>query len=368
MGLTFGVLGPLEVHRDGVPLAVGGPRQRSVLAVLLLQPRRVVSVPALLDAVWDGRPGDKADATLHVHVSGLRRALGPDGGLVVTRPPGYLVDAAVGDVDLDRFRAARQEGVAAVRAGDHTGAARSFRSALELWRGRPLADLAGLRVAEQAAVTLEEERLVVLEHRLAADLHAGRSAELVGELRALLAEHPLREGLWHHLVTALYRASRQGDALAALARVRALLRDELGIEPGPDLQDLHRRVLAQDPTLVAPRATGGDLGRTRPAHAEDGSGGSLVGGGAVHRLHPGRTRIGRDPAGEVVLDDDQVSRRHAEVIAAAGELLLIDQGSTNGTWVNGSRVSRHVLAHGDELRFGGAVLVFQQTGTQDHAP
>ena len=357
--LTFDLLGPLEVRRAGELLTVGGPRQRSVLAVLLLHPRRVVPVSSLLDAVWDGQPGDKADATLHVHVSGLRRALGPDAGLVVTRPPGYLLDAPVGCLDLDRFRGDRDAGLAAARAGDHAAAARSLRAALALWRGAPLADLGGLRFAAEAAVALEEERLTALEHRLAAELHDGRADDVVGELRALIGLNPLREGLWHHLVLALYRSSRQADALAAYARVRALLRDELGIEPGPELQALHRRVLAQDPALAAALPDRAALSRTRPAQAADSAVGTLVGADASHVLRPGRTRIGRDPDGELVLEDDQVSRRHAEVVSAAGELLLVDKGSTNGTWVNGSRVLQHVLQEADELRFGDVVLVYR---------
>ncbi|MFP5219541.1 MAG: BTAD domain-containing putative transcriptional regulator [Actinomycetes bacterium] len=360
MTLSFGLLGPLEVRRTEQQLALGGARPRSVLAVLLLNARRVVPVSTLLDAVWDGRASDKAEATLQVHVSALRRTLGPDAGLLVTRAPGYVLEAPAGRVDLDRFREARDRGRAAARAGAHDDAADAFRAALEPWRGRPLADLAGLRFADEAATALEEERLTVVEQRLAADLHAGRSDDLLGELHTLVADHPLREGLWHSLVLALYRSARQADALAALDRVRRLLRDELGIEPGQQLQDLHRRVLAQDPTLAtaAPRRV--ELARTRPADAGGGPRGELHGPDGVHVVPPGRMRIGRDPEGELVLTDDTVSRRHAEVVGAAGEVLLLDKGSTNGTWVNGARVTHQVLQDGDEVRFGDVVLVYRR--------
>lgn len=359
--LSFGVLGPVEVRRGDDLLPLGGARPRSVLAALLLSSRRIVPVASLLGAVWDGRADDRAEATLQVYVSRLRRAMGPDADLVVTRPPGYVLEAPSGSIDLDRFRTARHEGLAAVRAGAPAAAARAFRTALELWRGRPLADLAGLRFADEAAVALEEERLVVLEQRVAADLHAGASDELVGELHALVTEHPLREGLWHSLVLALYRSSRQAEALGAYDRVRRLLRDELGIEPGRELQELHRRVLVQDATLAAPLGRRSELARTRPAMGGGGPLGALHGPDGVHPVPPGRMRIGRDPDGELVLADDTVSRQHAEIVEMGGELLLVDKGSTNGTWVNGRRQLQHVLQEGDQLRFGDVVLVYRRT-------
>jgi len=359
--VSFGVLGPLEVRRGEAVLPLGGTRPRSVLAALLLSARRVVAVSSLLDAVWDGHAGDKAEATLQVHVSALRRALGPDAGLLVTRPPGYVLDVASGQLDLDAFRAASERGRAAARAGAHREAGGAFRSALDLWRGRPLADLAGLRFADEAATALEEERLAVLEQRLAADLEAGSAEDVVGELHGLVAEHPLREGLWHSLVLALYRSSRQADALAALDRVRRLLRDELGIEPGQPLQDLQRRVLAQDPTLAVAVPRRAELARTRPADPSAGPRGELQGPDGVHVVPPGRMRIGRDPDGELVLSDDTVSRRHAEIVGAAGEVLLVDKGSTNGTRVNGERVVQHVLQDGDEVRLGDVVLVYRRS-------
>lgn len=244
--LEFGILGPLEV-RDGervVPL--GGLRRRAVLGLLLLEANRVVSVDRLVDGVWGNDPPASAQASLQNHLFRLRRELDER---LVTRPPGYLLRVAPGELDLDRFRHLVEE----AEGAEPDVAAEHLRDALALWRGSPLADLAA-EPAGRAAAHLGELRLSALEARIDADLALGRHAQLVPELEELVAREPHRERLRRQLIVALYRSERQADALDAYTDARRTLVEELGTEPGRDLQELQRAVLRQDPTLDAPAA------------------------------------------------------------------------------------------------------------------
>jgi predicted ATPase/DNA-binding SARP family transcriptional activator len=244
--LEFRVLGPLEV--DAV--ALGGPRQRAVLAVLLLHANEPVSADRLVADVWGE---DAADLkALQVAVSRLRRALGAD--VIETTAAGYRARVAPGELDLERFERAAADGREALAAGRPEHAAERLRAALALWRGPPLADLVSMPFAAAEIARLEEQRLLALEARVEADLALGRHAELVGELRTLAAEHPWRERLHAQLMLALYRTGRQADALDAYASARAALVEQLGIEPGPELRDLQAAVLAHDPALAPPGA------------------------------------------------------------------------------------------------------------------
>ena len=362
MALSFALLGPLQVRRDGQPVELGSAKQRAVLAVLLTTPDRVVPVSRLVDAVWGGAAGAKAESTLQAHVSGLRRALGPDAALLVTRPPGYVLTASEQQTDLGVARALREQGRAAVARGDPAGAARAFGDALALWRGRPLGDLQGLPFAEEFAVSLEEERLSLLEQRIDADLGCGRSAELIGELQGLTRAHPLHERFWARLVLALYRTGRQAEALSAYGTVARTMREELGLEPGQELQALQRRVLAQDPGLTTgtgPRPA--STVRVSPAQAPRGV--LVRPGGERVALDGRRLVIGRHPDCGLVLDDLLTSREHAEVVVAAGLLTVVDLHSTNGTRVNGDPVERHPLRPGDEIQIGETVLRFEGATT-----
>ncbi len=236
--MEFRLLGPLEVlGDDGIPVALGGPRPRALLAQLLLVPNQVVSTDRLIDGIWGEAPPASAPNALQVHVHALRNALGVD--RIVTRPPGYLVRVEPDELDVDRFERLAQAG------------ADDLREALALWRGPALADLAYEPFAQAAATRLDESRLAVLESRIDLDLTAGRHAAVVGELEALVLAHPHRERLQGQRIVALYRAGRQADALAAYREARAAL-DELGLEPSPELRALERRVLEHDPTLAAP--------------------------------------------------------------------------------------------------------------------
>jgi len=273
--IAFRILGPFEVVEGDRPVAVGGPKPRALLAVLVLHRGEVVSSDRLIDALWGERPPATAAKTVQVFVSSLRKTLGD--GLLVTRGRGYMLEIDAGQLDLDRFEQLAAEGRSALESDDPQLAARRLREGLALWRGPPLADLAYESFAQAAIGRLEEERLATLEDRIDADLALGRHAALVGELEALVAEHPLRERLQGQLMLALYRSGRQADALERYQRARRGLVDELGIEPGPALKELERAILAHDPALDAPARASGP----RPtAHVRRG-GVLITGGGAL---------------------------------------------------------------------------------------
>lgn len=254
--MDFRLLGPLEVRVDDRPIPLGGGRQRALLAVLLLEANRVVPVGQLVDRIWGQAPPSTVTSQLQAQVSGLRRVLsdaGVGGDLVVTRSPGYLIRVRPGQLDLQLADERAARGRAALADGRLEEAASAFAAALDLWHGPALADVNGAFV-EAAAHSLAERRLVLLEERIDAEMRLGRHAELIPELTALAAEHPLRERLRAVLMTALYRCGRQAEALAVYRRTRELLLHELGVDPGPELQHLERAVLNADPALdVAPR-------------------------------------------------------------------------------------------------------------------
>lgn len=244
--VRVGVLGPLEVVVDGEPRAAGPPRERAVLAQLALNAGRTVPTDRLVDAVWGEAPPGTARTQVQICVSALRRRLGSPRA-IATRPGGYALAVRPDDVDVHRF--ARL--VERADGEDGPTAARTLRTALALWRGPALADVDG-EVARVAATALEERRLAVAERRLDLDLDLGRADDLIGELRELVAAHPLRESAHRLLMLALYRAGRPADALAAYRAARRVLAEELGVDPGPELRELERAVLDRDPGLGAP--------------------------------------------------------------------------------------------------------------------
>jgi DNA-binding SARP family transcriptional activator len=245
----FKILGPLEAADETGALLLGGQKQRAVLALLLLEAGRVVSQDRLIDALWGETPPRTAVTSLQNFVSQLRKTLGPD--VLETKAPGYRVNVRPGELDVERFRLLLEE----ARRLDAEEKARKLREALALWRGPALADFAFEAFAQAHIAHLEELRLATLEERVQADLEAGRHAELVGELEVLVAEHPLRERLRAHYLLALYRAGRQAEALQAYQEGRRILVDQLGIEPGRDLQQLHGAILRQEAGLQAPTAS-----------------------------------------------------------------------------------------------------------------
>jgi DNA-binding SARP family transcriptional activator len=262
--MEFRILGPLEAYEAGKQIPVGGAKQRALLAVLLLQANRVVASDRLIDALWDEQPPETARKAVQVYVSQLRKLLGAD--VLVTRSPGYLLRVEPGMLDLDRFEALRRE----ARDADPEIAADKLREALALFRGRPLADLANERFAQGEIARLEELGLAALEERIEAELRLGLHAELASELEALAAENPLRERLCRQRMVALYRCGRQAEALEVYQAARRELVEELGIEPGRELRELHQAILRQDSALeletrpaaeATPDARGAFVGR-----------------------------------------------------------------------------------------------------------
>ena len=251
--LEFLLLGPLEVRAGGNRVPVPGAKERRLLALLLLHANTVVSADRLLEELWgEHLPNDPANA-LQSRVAKLRRALGQTGaqGVLTSRRPGYVLQVDPEQLDIHRFERLVAE---ARQAAATVDAAERFAEALALWRGPALADVAREGVAQAEIARLEELRLVAVADKLDAELAAGRHAELVGELEALVAAHPLRERFRAQLMVALYRSGRQADALAAYRAARAALADELGIDPSPELQRLEQAILTQDPSLAAPEA------------------------------------------------------------------------------------------------------------------
>ena len=254
--MEFRILGPLEVLSNGRPVAVGAAKPRALLAILLIRSSEPVSSDRLIDDLWAGKPPATAAKVLQAYISSLRKALGRE--TVVTTATGYELDVGPGDLDLHRF----ERLVTEARAGTPRVAADRLREALLLWRGRPLADFAFEPWAQSEIVRVEELHVQAIQDRVDADLALGRSAELVPELEALIAEYPLRERLHGQLMLSLYRSGRQAEALTAYRAARKSLVDQLGIEPGGDLRQLERAILDQDPqldgsvgraTIVAPR-------------------------------------------------------------------------------------------------------------------
>lgn len=241
--LEFRILGPLEVLADGEERPIGGTKQRAVLAILLLDAGRVVSTDRLIDLLWAESPPATAATSLQNFVSQLRKTLGTE--VVRTTPPGYRLEIAPEQLDLERFR--RMVDGAKSRPAEERAA--ELRVALDLWRGPALADLAFESFAEHEASRLEEIRLAALEDRIDADLECERYAELVPEVESLVRDHPLRERLRGQLMLALYRSGRQAEALAVYQDTRRHLVEELGIEPSAALQQLHGAILRQDAAL-----------------------------------------------------------------------------------------------------------------------
>jgi DNA-binding SARP family transcriptional activator len=244
----FRILGPLEVSDETGPLLLGGLKQRAVLAMLLLEPGRIVSVDRLIDALWGEQPPRTATTSLQNFISQLRKTLGAD--VLETKAPGYRLRVRPGELDLDRFRVL----VESARGADPQTRAEKLRHALALWRGPALADLSYEAFADPHVAYLEELRLATLEERIDADLALGAHAELTGELEGLVEEFPMRERLRGQYMLALYRAGRQAEALQAYGEGRRILVDQLGIEPSRDLQQLHGAILRQEGGLQAPGA------------------------------------------------------------------------------------------------------------------
>ena len=271
MTLHFGILGPLEARRDHVQVELGPPKQKAVLAVLLISANQVVSLDRLIQMLWGDDVPARAQGTLQAYVHNLRKVLEPDRAVrsqaqvLVTRPPGYVVQVEPDSFDATRFEALAAEGHRLLSQAHAATAKEHLREALALWRGPALAEFAFEQFAQSATARLEEARAVVHEDLLEAELALGNHATVIGEITAAVGEYPLRERLWSLLMLALYRSGRQGEALRAFAMARHTLAEELGIDPSPALRALEAAILAQSPDLEF-YPVGAVIGERGPAH------------------------------------------------------------------------------------------------------
>ncbi len=271
--MEFDILGPLQVLDEGRPVVLGRPKQRAVLAILLLNAGRVVSLDRLVEELWGRHAPPQALASVQAYVSHLRRLLEPQrrpgapATVIVNQAPGYRLVLRHDELDADRFQTLGQQGHVLLHKGEATRAAEMLSDALRQWRGPVLADFADAPFVQAERTRLADLRLTVLEDRLSADLAIGRHALITPELEQLTAEHPFRERLQGLRMTALYRCGRQAEALQSYQRFRTLLLEELGLDPSPALRDLERDILRQDAQLDPTAATGSDAGAPGPAVA-----------------------------------------------------------------------------------------------------
>ena len=311
-----------------VPL--GAPKQRAVLAVLMMNRNRAVSVDALIDAVWGESPVPAARTSIHSYVSNLRRLLSgasrDPNGVLASVPPGYQLNVADADCDIGRFVIEKDAGVRAAAAGRFEDASTYLAAALAQWRGPFLDDLREFAFVDTFGTALAEVRVSVQTAHAEAEIACGRADAIIPRLEVLSAEHPFRERLWAQLITAYYVAERQSDALNAYRRLKTNLAENLGIDPGPTIRSLHEQILRQEPvdtTRAAQTTATHSVAEITP------STGTLAGPSAIAELRgkngqryrlESSTRIGRRPENDVVLDDDDVSRYHAVVIDTARDL------------------------------------------------
>jgi branched-chain amino acid transport system substrate-binding protein len=301
--MEFRILGPLEVIDGSRQLALGGGKQRVLLALLVLNPNEVLSSDRLIGALWGERPPPTAAKMLHNYVSQLRRALGGDASAAAaleTRGNGYRLRLDRGERDLDRFEELLSRG-RALGTEDPKAAAKALREALALWRGPPLAEFTFEDFAREEIARLEELRLTALEERIEVDLALGRHADLVAELTRLVEEHPLRERLRAQLMLALYRCGRQAEALEVYQAARRTLLEELGLEPGVALRELEAGILRQDPELGAAGFGAPLLRRRRGGLLIAAGGGALLVAGAIAAIVALTDRDA--PSGTVALPD-----------------------------------------------------------------
>jgi DNA-binding SARP family transcriptional activator/streptogramin lyase len=352
--VEFRVLGAVEIRRGGQVVPIGGPQQRAVAAVLILNANRAVSSDELTEALWQEHPPATAGHLLHVLVSRLRKALHEDGDpsrqVLVTQAPGYLLRVLPGELDLQRFEDAGADGHRALLAGDYPGAIARCEEALDEWRGPPLQEFRYSAFAETHVRRLHEMRQQIVSDRIAAELALGRHAQLVREIRGLLEEDPLREPLWGQLMLALYRSGRQAEALAAYGEAYSLLGDELGIEPGPELKALQVQILQQDETL---RLSKPEVRPLPPDGAESPAGGGREGPIRVEPVpldrRPSGIRrlVGRRPAMVIVLAtvalialvavllvpvEGRGGQAHGTVAVRPDSVARIDAGSNRIVW------------------------------------
>ena len=365
MSADFRILGPLHVLIDGESQPMAGIKPKALLAVLLINRDRVVSSSTIANAIWNDDAPAAYPASLQVFMSTLRRSLRflTESGQanVTTESPGYRLSVPSDSVDLGRFERARTLGHEQLAAQHYVEASAHFRAALAEWTGPALADLRGFRFAEDFAAAVDEDRLSTLQARIDADLACGRDSAVIGELTTLTGQHPLREPFWIQLITAYYQMGRQADALDATRRIRGLLNEELGIDPGPALQELERKILRQESLWEPARGPSAEMLQTQTETDSQLSAGRLIlPSGQIVPIPTRGLRIGRMADNDLVLDDLKVSRYHAIIVDAGIGFAVSDLRSTNGVMVGSSRVlDSRLLQDADVIRIGATSLTFE---------
>jgi SARP family transcriptional regulator, regulator of embCAB operon len=368
--LEFGLLGPLEMTVDGALVPLGTPKQRAVLAMLLMNRNSPVGVERLITALWEGWPPSGARASIHSYVSNLRKLLsvfGIDPRVVLAAaPPGYRLSIPENTCDLGRFIAEKTAGVHAAAAGHFEQASRHLSAALAEWRGPVLEDLRDYQFVDAYATSLVGDKILAHTAKAEAEIACGRASAVITELEALTVEHPYLEPLWTQLITAYYLTDRQSDALAAYRRVKTTLANDLGIDPGQTLRALNERILRQEPLDVKKSAKTTAVGtitvldqRTKVsgqkavAYLREASGRS-------YPLQPAATRIGRLSDNDIVLASANVSRHHAEIVDTGTSFIINDLRSSNGVHVRHERIrSAATLNDGDHIRICDHEFTFE---------
>ncbi|MEV4613523.1 BTAD domain-containing putative transcriptional regulator [Kitasatospora sp. NPDC049258] len=359
---------------------VPGGRQRALLAALLIRHGQPTSAQFLTEAVWDGHPPSSASAALRNYVMRLRKALGAAGERIVTTAGGYRINVDAQEFDLQSFIVLRDEGIAALRRQDFERAATRLDTALQLWRGPALADIPSDALLRKEAGWLAEARLDAVEARLEAQLRLGGDVRaLTAELQALTTENPERERLWAQLMTVLYRSGRQSEALAVYQRVRRTLIEEIGVEPGSELREVHQRVLRGDPALDGPtrprpEATGvnsASVDASAAAGADAGAGAGANGAGhpAPDRTAHGRPVLGITPC-QLPSALPDFTGRAGETSLLTGRLTAVDRTAPFTAVISGQPgVGKSALAgqvaHATRAAFPDGTLHAELRGTDD---
>ncbi|GAS97429.1 DNA-binding transcriptional activator [Mycolicibacterium canariasense] len=369
-GLDFGVLGPLQVTVDGRPLPLGTPKQRAVLALLVMSRNRPVSGDALVTAAWEQFPPPEPKASLHSYISNLRKLIsgtGADGRAVLaSAAPGYRLAVDDANCDIGRFIAAKGAGVQAAAAGQFEQASNHLSTALAQWRGPVLDDLRDFEFVDPFATALVEDKVVAHTAHAEAEIACNRAFTIIGGLESLVVEYPYREPLWAQLITAYYLSDRQSDALDAYQRLKTTLADDLGIDPSPTVRSLHERILRQEPLNVRQAARTTAVHKINNLDLRTAVGVQTVAAqirslsGRVHPLVAAATRIGRLPDNDIVLDQPNVSRHHAVIIDTGTSFVITDLRSANGVEVGGQRIrGTATLDDGDRFRICEHEFVFE---------
>ena len=364
--IGFGVLGPLQVTVDSAAVALGTPKQRAVLAMLVINRNRPVGIDSLITAAWEQWPPSEARASLHAYISNLRRLLGDSRSMLANAPPGYRLTVGDSACDIGRFVLEKSAGVQAAAAGRFEEASVHLTTALAEWRGPVLEDLHDFQFVDAFATALTEDKVVAHTARAEAEIACGRGYAVIGELESLTGEHPYREPLWAQLITAYYLAERQSEALDAFQRLKATLADDLGIDPGPTVRALHERILRQEPLDVKKAArttavhTAQKIELRTSINASSSQASLLATNGRVYPLRAAATRIGRLTDNDIVLDDASVSRHHAVIIDTGTSFVITDLRSANGVDVNDERVRvTATLADNDRIRICDHEFTFE---------